>query len=324
MPNFKRITPVALAVLLSAVAAHAQQMMTTSGTPFSTANSSFFERMGMNWSFSRPASGNMGPVNINFGSAGFGNAAPQFGGYAPGAGISGGAGFGLGGGMFNIGGEFSQGSRRSLSSVTPSVTTMNGVPGFVADTSQSPFVISVIPVVGDRRAFTDYGASNTVRGRLLRGELRGDSGSPGSIIPQRNTQPAARPVAPKPQVAAPAPAPQPRTTSKKASAPLILRAADAPQPPAAGGAGNGRAAGGRSSAEVAVASLDDIVARQAAEREATATRQAELASQCYAKGQQAEAEGKLGSARIYYQMALRRASGELKSSVQERLSAIAP
>jgi len=44
----------------------------------------------------------------------------------------------------------------------------------------------------------------------------------------------------------------------------------------------------------------------------------------FARGQKAEAEGKLGAAKIYYQMASRRASGELKVRIAARLQAISP
>ena len=45
--------------------------------------------------------------------------------------------------------EASQGDRRSNVLQAPKVTLFNGQQAFVSDTSQSPFVISVIPVVGD-------------------------------------------------------------------------------------------------------------------------------------------------------------------------------
>ena len=42
-----------------------------------------------------------------------------------------------------------QGDKRSNVLQAPKVTLFNGQQAFVSDTSQSPFVISVIPVVGD-------------------------------------------------------------------------------------------------------------------------------------------------------------------------------
>ena len=63
----------------------------------------------------------------------------------------------------------------------------------------------------------------------------------------------------------------------------------------------------------------------AAEQAARATRQAARATEAddfFARGQQAEADGKSNVAKIYYKMALRRASGELQKLVQARLDAV--
>ena len=42
----------------------------------------------------------------------------------------------------------------------------------------------------------------------------------------------------------------------------------------------------------------------------------------FARGQQAEADGKMAVAKIYYQMAARRATGDLKQQVLARLDAV--
>jgi hypothetical protein len=42
-----------------------------------------------------------------------------------------------------------QGSTRSLTSTSASITTMNGAPGFISATTLRPFVFGLIPVVGD-------------------------------------------------------------------------------------------------------------------------------------------------------------------------------
>jgi general secretion pathway protein D len=73
---------------------------------------------------------------------------PQFGGYQPGAGAT--LGFAILSDLeafFVI--EAAQGDRRSNVLQAPKVTLFNGQNAVVSDTSQSPFVISVIPVVGD-------------------------------------------------------------------------------------------------------------------------------------------------------------------------------
>jgi hypothetical protein len=46
-------------------------------------------------------------------------------------------------------GQFEQGSTRSLTTTSASVTTMNGAPGFISATTQRPFVLGLVPVVGD-------------------------------------------------------------------------------------------------------------------------------------------------------------------------------
>lgn len=114
------------------------QMITTS-TPFNSVSSGYHETMGTSWS--------LGGKNWSVGFNQGGNLGQsQFGG--SGGGMSTGIGFGNKNfsGQFN--GSWTQGSNRSLVSQTPSVTTMNGVPGVISDTQLSPFVISNYPVVG--------------------------------------------------------------------------------------------------------------------------------------------------------------------------------
>ena len=115
----------------------AQQV--TVSTPLTAVSDSFFEHTGTSW-------GAQGKNwFFQFGPPGNPNgAAPQFGGFNPSAGAN--FGFGLNGGGFL--GNFSQGSRRSFTSVTPSVTVPNGGVGMIMDASISPFVMGYIPVVG--------------------------------------------------------------------------------------------------------------------------------------------------------------------------------
>jgi general secretion pathway protein D len=75
-------------------------------------------------------------------------AVPQFGNFAPGAGAQ--VGFAILSDLeafFFI--EASQGDRRSNVLQAPKVTLFNGQEAVVSDVTQSPFVISVVPVVGD-------------------------------------------------------------------------------------------------------------------------------------------------------------------------------
>ncbi len=87
-------------------------------------------------------------LDIPFQSNSFGLAVPQFGGFDAAAGAQ--MGFAI---LSDIEAFFfinaAQGDRRSNVLQAPKVTLFNGQQAFVSDTSQSPFVISVIPVVGD-------------------------------------------------------------------------------------------------------------------------------------------------------------------------------
>ena len=87
-------------------------------------------------------------LDIPFQQGSFPLATPQFGNFAPGSGAT--VGFAILSDLeafFVI--EAAQGDRRSNVLQAPKVTLFNGQQAVVSDTSQSPFVISVIPVVGD-------------------------------------------------------------------------------------------------------------------------------------------------------------------------------
>jgi hypothetical protein len=64
------------------------------------------------------------------------------------------------------------------------------------------------------------------------------------------------------------------------------------------------------------------VAQARAERERQQAVRADEAAGFFRRGLEAEGAGKTGAARIYYQMAARRATGELKEQVTDRLDAI--
>ena len=87
-------------------------------------------------------------LDIPFTQNSFGLAVPQFGGFDASAGAQ--LGFAI---LSDIEAFFfinaAQGDRRSNVLQAPKVTLFNGQQAFVSDTSQSPFVISVVPVVGD-------------------------------------------------------------------------------------------------------------------------------------------------------------------------------
>ncbi|MBL9122330.1 MAG: hypothetical protein JNG90_01770, partial [Planctomycetaceae bacterium] len=87
-------------------------------------------------------------LDVPFRQDSFTLAVPQFGGFDPAAGAS--FGFAI---LSQVESYFflnaAQGDRRSNVLQAPKVTLFNGQQATVSDTSQSPFVISVIPVVGD-------------------------------------------------------------------------------------------------------------------------------------------------------------------------------
>ena len=144
------------------------------GTPFSTVSDSFFESFGVNFGFSIP--GGHGPgsrvvgynglgvtPNINFSQGSFGSTIPAFGGYSPNTGAQ----FGFSGGGISLGFELAQGSSRTLTSTTPSVTLMNGGIGTISSGAMTPFVTGVIPVVGSSKAI-----DNAVTRGIASGQLR--------------------------------------------------------------------------------------------------------------------------------------------------------
>jgi len=117
----------------------AQMIHTT--VPFTTINSDYFESSGVQWSLRGPN------WFANFG--GQGPLLPPFGNADPGAGLRGGLGFSRGGVSGSLGFHFAQGSSRSITSTTPSLTTMDGYPGSISFGVVRPFVTGFTPIVGD-------------------------------------------------------------------------------------------------------------------------------------------------------------------------------
>lgn len=128
-------------------------------TPLQTGTNSFYERMGVGFSFDLPGTSRIVGLNPNgiptadgaipFRIGGFG-AVPPFGGYDPNADTTFGLGYRFGrGGAINLNFAFGQGSNQTYTSTTPTIVITNGTTGFVSDTSQRPFVTSIIPVLGD-------------------------------------------------------------------------------------------------------------------------------------------------------------------------------
>ena len=111
-------------------------------TPFNSASHSYYENIGTTWGVQGRG------WFFNFGGPGPG-VAPAFGGFDPNAQTN--LGFGFRGN--GVSGRFSltagQGSDSFISTATPGVTVPNGGMGFFSDVQQRPFVLGIIPVVGE-------------------------------------------------------------------------------------------------------------------------------------------------------------------------------
>jgi hypothetical protein len=126
-----------LACLASSAAAQAQYSRIEA--PFGSIGNSFYESIGVSWG-----------LQGNGWFARFGGPpVPQFGGFDPAAQGQLGLGFRGNGmsGFLNL--TAGQGSDSSIVSQTPSVVLPNGGFGFVSDTLQRPFVLGIVPVIGD-------------------------------------------------------------------------------------------------------------------------------------------------------------------------------
>jgi len=266
----------------------------TGTTPQHTVGDSFFERTGVHWGL------NWNNGFFRFGGPGM--AAPPLGNFDPGAGANFGFGFGGGGtnGFFNFGAA--QGSRQGLVSQSPSMTLTSGFPAFLSDASLSPFVIGHVPVVG---GFPVLGTVAPIPPQALYQPAEASAGHPAVQAALRQAQQSRESSV----VQAPVPPPN--------AAPAI---ANAPQPGSRVAAEQAvRPAARPSSAATPVASVEE--ARQARREE---VRRGNVEAQAFCdRAREAERSGSLGVARIYYQMAARRAEGELKAAILVRLDAVA-
>jgi hypothetical protein len=263
---------------------------------------SFFENIGVGWGIHGKG------FNVQFGGPTM--AAPQFGRFNPGAGANVGFGFGNGskGGFFNA--NFSQGSQRSFVSQVPSVTVTNGVPGYMAVGTARPFVVSYVPVVGGFPAIpavflpeqpmpvappssSGVGA-DAVRDALRQVAAKGDGEPPSIAAPRAPVAPAAREV-----VQPPVPAALRSTGPADSSARRLALARES--------------TAGRPAPSVAEARRLCAVEKALRQDEARVY---------YERGLSAQQAGNLGAAKVYYQMAARRASGDLQREILQRLEAV--
>lgn len=132
------------AVLLTGFSSiRAQQVTVTTSTI--GVSDSFYEHFNIGWGFRRSGPG--GSMFFRFG--GPNSAIPPFGGYNPNADFRFGMAQSWGNGGLNFGISAGSGSQRTITMDSASVTTLNGVPASVRSTSLRPFVVGIIPVVGD-------------------------------------------------------------------------------------------------------------------------------------------------------------------------------
>lgn len=282
------ILAVAFGVGIGHAALFAQQAVVS--TPMNRVGDSFFERIGVGFGGSIN-NGRNGPIIFNNGGAGA--AIPGVGGFDPNAAAN--FGFGIRGGGFN--GNFNvtagQGSNRSFSSVTPSVTIPNGGFGAISDTIQQPFVTGLIPIVGGGGAVYNvprpyYPVVGSHYVSPLRGTIqRYLAGEAAGTAPGTSFRP---------------PVDRPLTLDERLSSRVDSGSAHASS---------------ASRGDLSVAELRR--AREAGDdAEAQAKRQEIAVLVERARG--AEDAGKIGVAKIYYRQAATRASGELRRELVDKLN----
>lgn len=275
----------------------------TIATPMHSLNDSYYERFGVNWGFRwRNGFAQFGAPNT---------AIPPFGNYNPDSGLRTGIGFAGRGGSGYLDFHATLGSQRSYVGQTPMLTLTNGVPGFVQDVSVSPFVMGWVPVVG--------GGGYAVSPIVAPGAAMLAPGLPAPGVAYARPpmmRPNASPYLRERLQWAQANVPPEATASSGVNDDLNL-AADPPKVvPAAHEQASASSA--LSSAEQAAPSVAEARRMFAAEQSAKNGE----AQSLFDQGRSAEAAGNVGAAKVYYQMANRRASGELHQQIRQRLAAL--
>lgn len=322
---------------------HAQQA--TVQAPYGSASEAFFENIGSSWG--------LRGKNWFFSFGGWPlGAVPQVGGFDPAAGAGAGVAFRRGNVSGYFHGHWSQGWRQSYTTQAPVVTLWNGVPGGVFDASQSPFVIGVVPYVGGFPTLLSYGpvwpgASRSAAGpAITRFRRLADPRTPGTTATvgsgsgledgrtlgtiAGSTPPGAWRIGQSPQSEA---EPPPSLSEPEQFAQSTNSPSPTPSSPAlfsaSGTRGDGIAAGsgairtahwpaGRSSAEQPAMSVDRARQAFAAEQQSG---QAEIDALLH-RAEQAEQAGKRNVARVYYEMAARKADGPLRRKILDRAEAL--
>jgi hypothetical protein len=241
-------------------------------------------------------------------------AAPPFGGAQPGAGLS--TNFAIAGkdGQINFALNYGSGYRQSFTTQTPSVTIMNGQTGIISDTSQTPFVVSVIPVVG---AFP-------IAPQMLPPMLPPPD-DPSGIDPRVQAMMQARTDA-QDQAAAQAAAqaqaggpvqPLPAPSRPNNMGPRINKPADpAPAAPDPGDAAAERLNAAQQS--TAGRPAPSVAESKRLHRQEQAAADEEMSAQMV-RAQALEEDGKPSVAKIYYQRIAKHATGALQQQAKQKL-----
>lgn len=253
-------------------------------TPLIGVNDSFYEHINIGWGFRH--NGPRGSWFMNFG--GPNSVIPAFGGYDPNADLR----FGFGNRNFQFNLAASQGSNRSLTMSAPSVTMMNGAQGQFFSGSVRPFVTGLIPVVGDYPAV------------------------PYVVYPYAPASPPVftSPLAERLERLRHETPVTPATAATATPEDDLILGADAEAPAAIG---TGSAPSSATRGDISVA---EIRRQQALDDEA---KRVEL-ERWIEEARVAERNGQLGVARVRYQQAASRATGDQRRQLLESLARLKP
>ncbi|MFV0442331.1 MAG: hypothetical protein ACK5Q5_02035 [Planctomycetaceae bacterium] len=272
---------VGLVSLLTAAIASAQQV--TIRVPQQSISSGYYEYIGSRWVYFGPGFG------FSFG----GQPLPTYGGFNPNAGLDGGFPFGSGGtgGQFNF--SAVAGGSTAFTTTTPMLTVTNGVPGSITAGQFTPFVTGISPVLGGglatNPAFNNLGASNSILGRIQRGEIHIRDGQvmagPDPLLS----------LAPELE-APPILFPRDDTNDHPQVAPVID--------------------------EVQVRHRAQLETTAALQQQAVDSDANAKAQELFAKGQRLESKGKTGAAKLLYQTAVQQATGVLQDEIATHLQSL--
>ncbi len=266
-------------------------------TPLVSVTDSFYEWYGIDWNYRW-----RGPnSNFFFHRGGSQATIPPFGGFNPAT--AGRLGFSTQGAnhAFSFGLTAAQGSHRTITSSTPSVTVSNGAIGSVRDVQMRPFVTGLIPVVGSGSGYRAPPPTliSPLKQRLAR-------------LNEESSRPAPRPTA-EDDVIAPKDAPK----DAPVAADLVL-GPGTPSPELSLGTSSGSSARTASTAERGDISVAEIRQR----REARSREAAEALGRLIEEARSAEAVGRFGAARVRYRQAAARADGEQRTALLEKLESL--